>query len=99
MNTQSQPTPIPITPDSAPVDDAILALKEALDDLGKFRVRPDEQAPRAPELIISPDEAKACIKGELLRLHIFPGQGHLPKARLATHGSCHANLCVFAFML
>jgi hypothetical protein len=43
------------------VDDAILGLNEALDDLGNIRVRSDDRIRRAPELNISPEEAKACI--------------------------------------
>jgi hypothetical protein len=62
------------TPESLNVDDAISGLKEALDDLGKLRLRPDERVPRAPDLVLSPGEAKECVKSTVNWLRC--GQSH-----------------------
>lgn len=73
MNIQNHGTPAD-TPDSMTVDDAISGLNEALDDLGNIRVRSEERVRRAPELHISGEEAKACIKimKEMIASMIIP---------------------------
>jgi hypothetical protein len=61
VNTMHHNTPTD-TPDSHTVDDAISGLNDALDDLGNIRVRSEERLRRAPDLHITPEEARACIK-------------------------------------
>lgn len=39
------------------------ALDQALDDLGKLKVRSDESIRKAPELKLSPEEGRECIRG------------------------------------
>lgn len=75
VNTQSGATTrFPNTPDSPNVDDAISALKEALDDLGKLKTRSEERVPRDQELMITTEEAKACVKGfrEMMGTIVIP---------------------------
>lgn len=64
VNTQSHSTPAE-TLESSTVDSAMSALNEALDGLGKLRLRSDESMSRGPELNLSPDEARACVRSKL----------------------------------
>jgi hypothetical protein len=59
------PPPIGEIPESSTVDDAMSGLNEALEELGKLRIRTDENVTRAPALNLTPQEGRECVKSML----------------------------------